>query len=95
MTTKFYCDKCGKEFFNEEECRNHEKMCGIDTTKLHFVLWDYSGKKVSSNDFDDTISIGFDYIYIEDANTFTVLNEFWKENGHITIADNKFEEKST
>ena len=28
MNKMFYCEKCGQNYFNEEECVEHEKYCG-------------------------------------------------------------------
>lgn len=94
MTTKFYCDKCGAEFFDEEECEVHEKTCGIDMTKLHFIFFDEFGKKISSDDLDSVLDDGYDFIYIEDMNTFKSLNEFWDSVGYVPISAEEFEEKS-
>lgn len=94
MTTKFYCDKCGEEFFFEEECEEHERFCGINVSELHFTMYNDSGKKICSNDLEEENRIDYSYIYIEDADTFNTLNEIWRENGYITIPNDIFEENS-
>ena len=94
MTSKFYCDKCGEEFFSEEECEEHERLCGINVSELRFTTYNDNGKKICSNDLEEEERIDYAYIYIEDADTFDTLNEIWRENGYITIPNDIFEENS-
>lgn len=94
MTTKFYCDKCGKEFDYEEDCEEHERLCGIDISKLHFALYDKQGKKLSFSSVNFCIGSDYSFIYIEDVDTFTILNKFWDKNGYVTIPAKEFERKS-
>ena len=94
MTSKFYCDKCGEEFFSEEECEEHERLCGINVSELRFTTYNDNGKKICSNDLEEEERINYSYIYIEDADTFNTLNEIWRENGYPTISNDIFEENS-
>ena len=94
MTIKFYCDKCGKEFDYEEDCEEHERLCGIDTSKLHFTLYDKQGKKIPFSSANSCIGGDYSFIYIEDVDTFTILNKLWDKNGYVTIPVKEFERKS-
>lgn len=94
MTTKFYCDNCGAEFDYEEDCKEHEKLCGIDTSKLHFALYDEQGKKLSFQGINYCIDGNYGFIYIEDVDTFRILNKLWDENGYATIPVKEFERES-
>lgn len=94
MTTKFYCDNCGAEFDYEEDCEEHERLCGINVSELCFTIYNDVGKKICSNNLEEESKIDYSYIYIEDADTFSTLNEIWREDGYVTIPNNMFEEKS-
>ena len=94
MSTKFYCDKCGEEFLSEEECEEHERLCGINVSELRFTIYNDNGKKICSNDLEEEDRINYSYIYIEDADTFNTLNEIWRENGYPTIPNDIFEKNS-
>lgn len=38
MYIKYYCDKCGKEFFNYKDCQVHELICKVGYTEKKAVI---------------------------------------------------------
>ena len=53
MIYKYICEKCNEEFFNEDDCREHELNCNV----VHTFVCDKCEKVIEySNDYKDELS---------------------------------------
>lgn len=74
MIVKYICSVCDKEFDNEEDCKNHEKLCGVKEEQLAFHCFDKDLRPLDNNDIEYCLNRCI-YVYFDNKNAFDFFNE--------------------